>query len=442
VRVASLRRRRWPVVAAAIAVAAVVAGGVVLATRGNDDAASHSLPASTVPASTVPGQDTLTADAEYAPHPERRFIRVGTDNGEQFTDEEFQTLAREYDIVLLAKFHAGYDIAKQHEAAQRLHELRPDIEVYPYWSTKYWFDKDKQMGLEFNDDWYLRDNDGNVIIRSKRGEERSKYVDLANPAYREWALGVLASWLKAAPYAGLSFDAAEPIGDYREDDIRRWDELLGPERVRAYNDGMRDLLRRAHELVGPDRKVLYNGYAPNELRGPGRNLDLLDFTDGALTERFCIGPKGKPEGVPDDLTIMREHPNKQLFVRSNYRENFGDRNRYERLCFGAFLLGWEPGRSYYQFGSDYTAAQLHQPAPDLDVNLGQPSGEATDVDGVSQRAFEHGTVLVNLSSQPASVPAPLTSVQVRDGNVVGTYERGQELTVPAFDAVFLLEPRR
>ncbi|MGH9186675.1 MAG: hypothetical protein ACRD0U_12815, partial [Acidimicrobiales bacterium] len=244
--------------------------------------------------------------------------------------------------------------------------------------------------------------------------------------------------LEAAPYAGLSFDAAEPIGDFGDEDVKEWDELLGPDRVQAYNDGMRDLLQRAHELVGADRKVIYNGFAPNEKRGPERNLDLLDLTDGALTERFCIGPQGQPEDIAADLTIMREHLDKQLFIRSNYRESFGERDRYQRFCFGAFLLGWEPGHSYYQFGSDYTAAQLDEPAPDLDVNVGRPAGIARQDADLGWREFEHGIVFVNFDDRPVSVPAPEALTEVSGGRTVAAVAAGEPVTVPAHDSVFLL----
>jgi hypothetical protein len=364
---------------------------------------------------------------------------VGRTGGEQFSAEELRILARDYGIVVLAKFHAGFRVSEHHEVARRLTAMRPGIEVYPYWSTKYWFDKDRAMGLEFDPAWYLRDNDGNVIVRTRQGEERSKYVDLANPQYRAWALEVLASWLRAAPYAGIAFDAAEPIGDFG-DEVREWSELLGPARVDAYNQGMRDLLRRAHDLVGPDRKVLYNGFAPNERRGPGRNLELLELTDGALTERFCIGARGEPVDIAADLEVMRERAPKVVLLKTNYRAAFGERDRAQRFCFGAFLLGWDPGRTYYQFGRDYTDSQLTDPAPDLDVRLGRPTGPATEAGDVRRRAFDHGVVLVNLGDRARRERSPRALTQVRGGRSVGTLGAGEPVTVPARDAVFLVEP--
>jgi hypothetical protein len=376
----------------------------------------------------------------YAPAPERRFAWVGTTTRQQFTDEEFRILARDYGVVVLSKFHAGFRTAAHHEAARRLVALHPGIQVYPYWSTKYWFDKERAMGLTFDPDWYLRDNRGELVIRTKRGEERSKYVDLANPAYREWALEVLAGWLRAAPYAGVAFDAAEPIGDFGADDVQEWDRLLGPARIEAYNDGMRDLLRRAHELVGPDRKIIYNGFAPNPRRGPGRNLDLLELTDGALTERFCIGARGEPVDIAADLEVVRDHPGKALLFKSNHRDTFGARARYERLCFGAFLLGWDPGRTYFQFGPDYTEAQLTNPAPDLDVNVGRPVGDAVVREGLGRRDFANGIVLVNLADEPRSTPAPRALAQLSGRHVVDRLGPGDTITVPPQDAVFLLDP--
>jgi hypothetical protein len=372
--------------------------------------------------------------------PERRFIRIGAST-RSFSDEQIEELVARYDYVMFTKFHVDFDIQAQHADARRLVAADPDVKVLPYFSTRYWFEQN-QWGVDIDPDWLLRDEEGNLVPKVRAGEEDegASYVDLANPDYRDWALDVMASWLEAAPYAGISFDAAGPIGDHDPRDIERWQELLGKRRVDEYNAGLRDLISRANALVGPTREVVYNGIAPSRYRGPGRDLDLLSVSDGALDERFCVDGKGVPAGIQADLDLMAITTDKRLFLRTSVPASVSDddRDRIVRLCNAAFLLGWVPGRSYFQLGSSYTTAQLPG-EPELDVDLGDPAGPA-EGDEVRTRRFEHGMVVVNLSDRPTIVRMPVALDTVDGGRRTGAHGRGEEISVPALDAVLLIEP--
>jgi len=438
-------RRGIVVVFVLVAVMAVVAGVVVVSSSNGDKKAANTQGSGPNEPSTAPGPVAQgEAGPAYAPQPDRRFIRVGTNTGQQFTDGEYQTLADNFGVVLFTKFHAGWDVTKQHEAARRLVGMKPGIKAYPYFSTKYWFDQNRWDGAKPNDAWFLRDNQGKLVGRDRKKDRAGNggvtLVDLANPEYRTWALGVMKTWLDAAPYAGISFDAAEPIGDYGDKDIARYAKTLGPERVKAYNDGMHQLLADAKKLVGPGRSVVFNGIAPSQPRGPERNLDFLQSADGALDERFCLDVHGDVRGIDADLTLLGQHQDKQLFMRTNYLDSFpaADRDRLQRLCLGAFLMGWEPGHSAYQFGGDYTADQLGKNPPDIAVNLGAPSGAYIHKGALLEREFANGVVYVNPGTSPQRVAldAPLT--EVRGGKVVATRRAGDTVTVAPGDAAYLV----
>ncbi len=438
------RRRTFVIIALAMVVA-VLAGVVAVLASNGDGGGRQTGPAAPkdTPITPLPAAQGQAGPA-YAPQPERRFIRVGTNTGQQFTDEQFRSLADNFGVVLFAKFHGGYDITKQHEAAARLMAMKPDMKVYPYFSTKYWFDQNKWNGAKIDPAWFLRDNQGNIVGRDRKKDRKKStgttLVDLANPEYRKWALGVMKSWLDAAPYAGISFDAAEPIGDYGDKDVARYAKLLGPERVKAYNDGLRQLLADAKKLVGPGRSVVFNGIAPSEQRGPNRNLDLLQNTDGALDEFFCLDARGKVRGIDADLSLMGQHQDKQLFMRTNYRDLAppADRDRYERLCLGTFLMGWEPGHSSYQFGTDYTADQLGKDPPDIAVNVGAPSGPYRRKGTLLERGFANGVVYVNPGTAPERVQLDAALTEVRGGQVVATHQAGDSVTVAPGDAAFFV----
>jgi hypothetical protein len=94
--------------------------------------------------------------------------------------------------------------------------------------------------------------------------------------------------MSRAPYAGVRLDAAIHIGDYGRE-VEKWERLLGSERIQEYNRGIDALLSTANQTVS----VLCNGIAPVAIRGPGRDLFILEFTDGAIDENFCIDGRGR-----------------------------------------------------------------------------------------------------------------------------------------------------
>jgi hypothetical protein len=372
--------------------------------------------------------------------PERRFIWVGTDNGKQFTNKDFAYLANNFDVVTFAKFHDGWNIQGSHEAAKRLVAMNPSIKVMPYFNMLYWFENNN-WGTAPDPSWFVRNPDGTILHRTTvwRGEnERADVVDLANPAYRDWAIGVLRSWLQAAPYAGISFDETMPIIDNTPRGSNfSISQALGPAKLQAYNDGMRDLLSRAHELVGPDRELSYNGITYSRYR-PDRNLGLLDLSDGVLSEHFCLDRNGNVASLQDDLDLMAS-TSKKLYLRTGFTgaTDTASFAKSARFCFGAFMLGWRPGQDFYELGSDYTADQLGNDPQIEKLNLGEPLGNYR-VDGVvAMRDFTNGTVIVNLGDQDSVTTISASGIWL--GGPLGgrAVKAGDQINVPAQDAVFV-----
>lgn len=383
---------------------------------------------------------------QFPAQPGRRFIRVGSADGGQFDEDEFRFLAENFDYVLFTKFHAGFDIEQHHEATRRLKELNPQIRVFPYFSTKYSFEQNEFGGRPFDPAWYLRDNAGAVVERTRSNGENpgeAAYVDLANPAYREWAIETLRLWLETAPYDGVSFDAAVPIGANDPEDIVEWEGLLGQRRVEAYNAGLRTLLAEAKELVGPDREVIYNGIAPTPERGDDRTLELLEVTDGALDEQFCLDRDGEVHVLQEDLDLMASFDDRRLFLRTNYSARFpqDDRERYGRFCLGTFLMGWRPGLTYFQFGDDYTSDQLGRDVADMNIPLGTPTAAYRSDEQVLSRAFTNGEVYVNTGDRPARVVLSRALTRADTGSEAVRIDDGAEVMLPPGDAAFfLVEP--
>lgn len=390
--------------------------------------------------SAFPPTSSLTTQGtgpEAASVPGRSYITIGTNEARQFTDAEYRMIASGYDVVVFTKGHAGWDVTLHHEATRRLKELNPDVRVYAYISTKFWFDRN-DWGVEIDPSWFLRDRNGELIPKIDDGGERdtARYVDLADPAYRAWVLGVAQSWMRAAPYDGVRFDAADPVGDYGKHEIARWSKWLEPDRIAAYNDGIVDLLRSADRVLP---SVLFNGISPSDIRGPDRGLSMLSYTDGAMNESFCITTHGELHDVVEDIAIMHRFPTKSLQLRARYdpAEVAGeDLRRLQRLCVGSFLMGWQPGATYFNMGTNYGVDQLSQQPPELALDLGLPTGPAVQEGHLLQREYARGVVYVNLSLGATTVTVPAGMVRAADDGmhaVTGTTEK-----IGAQDGAFFL----
>ena len=451
VNTSGLRGRRARIAALALSLALLAAAFASCRDGGGEDAgrdpgAPGGSTTPTFAASTFKVPSVPSGPASVSPVAQRRFIRIGETTGAQFSPGALKYLADNFGVVLFAKFHGNWVIDAQHEAATKLKALRPELAVFPYFSMKYWFDTNR-WGTEPDPAWLLRDTDGRLVKKQRGGEDQDEgtYVDLANPEYRNWALGVLRSWLVAAPYSGISFDAADPIGDYPDKQVREWASRIGAEKVKAYNSGLRDLLRRANELAGPDRAIVFNGFSQNPIRGPHRDLDLLEFSDGALDERFCLDRQGDPVDIRTDLELLERHSGSLMMVRTNVPREFSAPERAEaaRFCTAAFLLGWEPGRSFFQFATSYNSSQLEADDVDQRVDLGAPTGDATWTGEVGVRKFAAGAVAVNLGDSVERVRAPVAGSIVERGETVRTVADGETVELAAGTAIIVkAEARR
>ncbi len=375
----------------------------------------------------------------YQLHPERRSITVGSD-GVQFTDEQFRAIAANYGVVVFTKYHGNWDVTMAHAAVRRLKELNPDIRVYGYISTKFWFDQNN-WGVPINPDWFLRDRFGALVPKVDNGvaQTDARYVDTANADYRAWVLTVAKSWMDAAPYDGIRFDAADPIGDYGQHEIKWWASLLTPEKIAAYNAGINDLLIRANDLLPG---VLFNGFSPSDIRGPDRDLFMLDFTDGAMNEQFCTSSAGVTYDPLADIAIMAKYPTKSLQERASVDVGLiglPSTNLLARFCLGEFFMGWQPGSTHFNFGAGYGLEQLDQQPAEVNLNLGNPTAAFVQAGTVLSRRFAHGTVYVNTGPLSAKVTSSQSSVEFRDGTRKSLWRKGSSYTVLPGDAAFFLD---
>ena len=341
--------------------------------------------------------DELTNPSVTQRH--QSFVWMGTFERD-FTPAETAAIAANNELVVIAKFHANFNIEAHHDVAANLKALDPSTKVLPYFNPKFWF-HESDWGTVPDPEWLIHDPDGNLeFVDTDRSG--ANYLDLRIPACRQWILDTVESWLEEGVYDGIAFDSATPIGDFGEGTY--WQELLdGQDQVDAWNAGLAILLSSA-EAQFQGQTVLFNGFGESFRRGPDRDQFQLAYTGGALNELFAIDLDGQPNStLIEDIELMRTTTDKILLMKSNLRDsgNVADNLRAGRFAYGAFLMGWTPGSSYFKFAVDdfYTTSELEDDPAAAATDLGLPDGDYSINGSLLVRYFQDGVVVVNTSDQ-------------------------------------------
>ncbi len=397
-----------------------------------------------------------------------------------FTADEREFIAQNYKVVIINSGHANFDMEKVHADAKALKLLNPDLEIYPYFSASFRFDKDTYGKTSFKNQWYLKDKAKKKITNQKGAAD---YVDLSKKPYRDWAVGVIRDWMTKAPYDGILLDDVDPIGGKK----KQWADKLNKKDITDWNKGLTVFVSEVQQAVG-DKHVIFNGIAGNE------NTGLLTVVDSAVNDDFCFNRAkatfDTTKDIMDSVNLMigQAGKGKHIFEKVHYEGNKGKTKEISddlrltagRFCFGAFLLGSDPGKTFFKFGPGYSTNQdeIYINAPETSLIMGLPKAgyesaelEEAEEEGTPtptekdkkkdkkkhkkknpkkkpkknintvayRRLFDNGWVFVNVGNVPftTSVPERLT---VGNGGAIGeVYEPGDLITIPVHDAIFLVK---
>jgi hypothetical protein len=216
--------------------------------------------------------------------PDVKVIWVGRPD-KQFTDQEIQKLAG-YNMVVLDNLHGGYPFSSEfvQEAARRITAINPKVKVFPYFSlTKVRSplilgNTSNPIGTfwkeGFQESMFLHGSDNNTVNSYGAGLSANviagKYIDLGNPAMRDWALAMFKKWFAAAPFAGIAFDEADPIGSRTKDtDLNK----VSAAQKTAWQAGQKALIQATHDQ-NPGKLIIYNGSPDTYLKTTSANMEL------------------------------------------------------------------------------------------------------------------------------------------------------------------------
>ncbi len=389
----------------------------------------------------------------YGPQPNRMMTWPDDVYGAQFTAGEEDQLATEFSQVVIGKAHDDYtnrQMAPKFQAVNDLVSRNPNLGVYFDLSGKFWY-LANNWGVTFDPSWYLKDNTGRSLC-TKAGTPIGSaycYIDLTNNSYRAWVKQVVLSWMQQSPATGLAFDSVDPIG-VSSTDTAYWAGVIGPARVSSYNRAMVSLVTEMTQLMHSiGKRTWYNGFAPSPGRDASRNLSMLSTVDGGVDESFCITlelymnsntPVLNP--ILPDLQIMQQHKDKMLGMFTLYKHGNAAFQSLGPYCFGAFMMGWQVGSSYFRFAESYFNTSLSYQLPDARINIGTPTAPFHQAGNLLSRTFTNGSIYVNTDpSATLSFVAPQALVGYAGGLQTGTVAAGATVSIRPNQALFYLNPK-
>lgn len=429
----------------------------------------------------------------YAPRPD--LIAEYNGSFEGFSPAAIDNLARNVGLMVVNKNNHGgradmsaKDVNALAAAARDLQTKtakttgarEPRTKVLGYFMTQVWIQRFDEgfmpWAAGFKDEWLMRDSEGEKIPFwgvarevGQGGEPLGYMTDVTNPDWQAWVVKSLTEWFKSARYSGIALDSTNELTG---ETVRRvlgmgdksYNELFcgedapvdddgNCERVAEYNAAQEKYVQAVSEAIHEAGGIVnYNGIAPSPARGPERNLGILERTDvdSALNEAFCFTPSVRntetveAEFMPirDEAELMREQAaaGKTIIQVTNYQNDKKDK-RYGGYCAGAFMIGWQPGHSWFVYHANYLQ-DLGERFPfqsELTLKLGDPVEQANLSARVLTREFDHGWVAVNDRDTAATVTAPFDMVEYRDGEKGETFAAGETLEVGDKDGRFFLK---
>jgi hypothetical protein len=379
--------------------------------------------------------------------------------GALFTNEEIRKLAG-FDIVVIDTPNGPVPISikSTEDEARQIIAINPKVKVIPnfslskgrlllfgYFNTNKVFIDTPEADFwaeGYKESYFMHNPAGQRIVATGYGGQKGKpagfYNDYSNINFRSWALQIFHNWMNDAPFAGIAFDEADPI-EVRGQDTAALSYLTAAQKA-AWDTGQGQLLT-AFKNQFPTKIAVYNSMSNNYDR-------FFGTADMELEENFCydggtltktaqltnLDHQIKTSGLPGTKAMLEQ-------------VNMGDdtlspaaTNTIGRYCYGIFLLGWLPGRSYFWYvhpGLPY----IDSNALEINLPLGVPTTPKylTTINGMFYRNFTNASVYVNMETSPKTITItqPLT---LMNGGVAGaSYVKGQTVSIPAQDAYFFLK---
>jgi hypothetical protein len=324
----------------------------------------------------------LTAITAY-PHPEP-------------TDAQF---AARYDLVILQSWAAA--------RARTIKHLNPRVKVLFYRAAQVAWDWQEDWGtINAHESWFLHDAAGHRV-RNAKGNDPSYLMDIGNPEFRAYQVRYVMRYIKAYGFDGMFWDG--PPGA-----VLGWLSLQpapAPASVAHWHQDALEFLKEMKQALG-SKLLITNSTPTYDPHTPGvDDTDFLAYADGTMIEGFAHAPWEPDTYEPDPQRwVWQQRMAQRNLSRGKYLlvlsgvDGIGHGatarqiSRWQDFSYASYLLDADGARAYYQ----WMYVNFDNFFPDMMAPIGMPLGQAYRHDGLYQRDFTRGTVLVNPTGNTAT----------------------------------------
>jgi len=328
-------------------------------------------------------------------------------------------MAANYDVVTLQNWHA--------DMAQSIKALNPRVKVFFYRAAHQTWDWQENWGeINAHESWFLHSSAGQRV-RNSDPNDPYYVMDLGNAEFRAYQIGYIMKFINTYGFDGLMWDGPPSV-------LEGWLNLSpGPtsQAAAAWHQYVLTMLHETKQALGsrllitnstPIYDVIANGI-------PGADdSDYLAYVDGTALEGFGHAPWEPYTTTPGAATWawqqrMAERnlsAGKNLYVAGgvDYQGALTAQvNHWQIFTLASYLLKADGAHAYYEWAAP---GQQNPIFPEMTVSLGTPLGPAYLSNGIWQRDFTGGKILVNASDsslQTTSLPAGLHTL---DASIVVT----------------------
>jgi len=342
----------------------------------------------------------------------------------RLSDDDWRYIASRYSVVttLFSPTANGKDLSKENERVRWIKSLNPNLTVLVYGSAinAANFPLKTYKKPREHDDWFLRDENGKFMADWEY--KNALHLDPGNKKWQEYVGRTLSNYIQHYGYDGVFMDLVKATTRYVN--YKKTNKAVNPKTGKVYTDAEwhqanLNLLKTIRQYIA-DKQMIINGARGRGYFSTGYS-DFFRYADGICIEGFCgwfqksLTAFGTEEAWKADIDVLVDCVDRGKTVHVvtpvNRQIPTATAQEYEQLylyLFTSFLLGM--GKS--QFFEIKSKILGHKGGFDrqdeispsfYNVSLGEPHGNYYKDQGVYQRNFEKGKILVNPSRGKNSV---------------------------------------
>ncbi len=310
-----------------------------------------------------------------------------------------KVLAAQYDLVI---FQAYLPDQSSPARIRAMKAQNPNLKVLLYYlSYAAWNWQLDWPFIKQHEDWFVHDTRGRRVTAAVYGPDGWYLMDIGNPEWRSYTAQKIVGIVNSYGFDGLLDDALLPSLRY---DWPGWSGPLPQAVMDNWYANVLVLLREIKQALGSKLYITNSTIAIIPASEPD-DTGYLDYIDGTWSEGFAHYAWSAANDVPTEAewnAIMRKYQRnldrgKIAYVMGGTRSGPTEATqRWQIFTFASYLLKADGVLAYY--GWNYRGY-----FPEMDTDIGMPIANASYSNGVYQRDFTRGKVLVNPSDNPRTV---------------------------------------